>query len=139
METLDLVVSVTSRRTIVSKYVTDPLLVSVMALGDTLKGRVSVVQEVNDPTMPTTGVAVTAGRVAITDGLGVIYADASPVTIENGNDIVFTLNVAGNALTTAMTGVEYLAAMLEIRATVDGVDSIIANEAITIAQAVTHP
>lgn len=139
MDSLNLVISVTSKRNIVSKYIPDPVLLPEFALGDVIKGRISVVAETNDPTEPTLGVAVTtSSKIALTDGLSVTYATAGSVTIENSNDITFNLDVDSVALVAVLTG-DYIEAFLEVRATMGGVDSLIAKEPVVITKSVTAP
>jgi hypothetical protein len=137
MESLSLVVSVSSRRTIKSRYITDPVLLSPFSLGDTINGRIAVVSETNDPTAPTTGVPVTGStNIAITDGASVIYSAATGITVENGNELVFTLSVSGTGLVAAMTGA-YVQAFLEVRATISGQDELIAKEPVVVTNAAT--
>jgi len=138
METLTLVVDITSRRTIASKYIIDPKTPPQFVRGDVLSGRISVVSETQDPTQPTTGVAVTASsEIALTDGLSVTYASATSIAVQNGNDLVFTLSVDSPALDAVLQAIDSINAFLEVRATINNVDTLIAREAVTIAQAVT--
>jgi hypothetical protein len=139
METLSLVISVTSRRNIVSRYITDPVQLPNLALGDTLNGRIALVSETNNPVAPTEGVAVSgSSNIAITDGLLIVYAAAEGITVEHGNELVFDLVVEGSALRLAMalTGA-FVQAYLEVRATIDGSDELILREPIVIVNAVT--
>jgi hypothetical protein len=135
MELLTLVVSVTSRRVIRSKYITDPADIPVFGLGDVMNGRIVCVSETYDCTEPTIGVTVTGSTlIALTNGASVIYATATGIAVENNNELVFALTVTGSALIAAM-GVEFLNAFLEIRATISSQNELIAKEPVTITRA----
>ena len=139
METLTLVIDITSKRSVVSKYITDPLLLPPFTQGDVISGRISVVSETGDPTAPTTGVLVTgSSNIALTDGQSVTYAAATGINVQNSNDLVFNMDVESAALTAALTG-DYISAFFEVRAAIGGVDTLIAREPVTITQAVTAP
>jgi len=140
MELLSLVVSVTSRRAIISKYLTETASLPALAFGDTLDGRITCVAETYDPTEPTVGVSVTGStKIALTDGATVLYAQASGIAVQNSNELVFTLVVTGTALLAAFGTALFADAYLEIRATINGKDELIAKEPITILRAATTP
>jgi hypothetical protein len=134
MDSLSLVLSLTSRRNIVSKLIADPVLIPEIGYGDVISGRASIVSETGDPTEPTTGVVITGGGVSVTDGLGTVYASSPTPAVQNSNDLVFTLTVTGTALAAALAAVtaDFLPAFLEVQATISGGNVLVIKEPITI-------
>lgn len=140
MEFLALIASLTQRATVVSEQVLDRALVPPFSFGDVLNGKITVVSETGDPTQPTQDVPLdSSSGVALTDGAGVIYAQASGVTIQNVNEIAFTLVVDGNALTQALAATidDSIPAFLEARGTIGAQDELILREPVVITKAAT--
>ena len=142
MELLTLVASLTQRRVIVSEDITTPINVAPFAQGDTISGVIRVVQETSDPTNPTTAVNVDTSddnAVALTDGAGTSYADATITEITSGNRVAFELEVVSDALIAAMQAAQggYINAFLEARITSDSQNILLLREAVIIWETAT--
>jgi hypothetical protein len=97
------------------------------------------VYETGDPTAPTAPfVFDTAVQVALTDGRGVIYADAGALSVTS-NVISFELSVTSPALDLALELIDqdWIDGYLEVRIAENGQDGLLLREPITIEQAAT--
>jgi len=142
MEFLSLIASLTQRATVVSEQILDKELVPPFALGDVLDGKIAVVSETSDPTQPTEDVPLdSSGGVALTDGAGIVYAAATNVTIQNINEITFTLVVDSVALqqALALSSEDAIPVFLEARGTIGAQDSLILREPTVITKTATGP
>ena len=140
MEFLSLIASLTQRAVVVSDQVLDKELVPPFSFGDVLDGKIAVVSETGDPTQPTQDVPLdSSGGVALTDGAGVVYAAAIGVTIQNVNEITFTLVVDSVALQQALALIteDALPVFLEARGTIGAQDSLILREPTVITKTAT--
>lgn len=141
MDFLLLTASLTKRRPIFNTLITEVADVPPLSYGDALSGTIIAVAETFDPTGPTSPVALdSSAGVAITDGDGTIYANGIIIGIQNGNEIHFTMTVAGAALLAALTAEtqnKFISAVLEVRASVGGQDCILLSEDITIKKSAT--
>ncbi len=140
MEFLALIASITQRVVVVSEQILDRALVPPFSFGDALNGKIAVISETGDPTQPTQDVPLDSSNgVALTDGAGVIYAQASGVTIQNVNEIAFVLIVDGDALTAALAATtdDTIPAFLEVRGTIGAQDELILREPTVITKAAT--
>ena len=140
MEFLSLIASLTQRATVVSEQILDKELVPPFALGDVLDGKIAVVSETSDPTQPTEDVPLdSSGGVALTDGAGIVYAAATNVTIQNINEITFTLVVDSVALqqALALSSEDAIPVFLEARGTIGAQDTLILREPTIITKTAT--
>jgi len=118
MALFTLVASITKKRAIVSTLITDEILVPEFRHNDNLTGQITVVSETADPTAPTAAVAVdSVTAVALTDGLGLVYATATGLSVSGGNVLNFTLVVDSAAMIAALAAslVDYINAFLEVK------------------------
>src|SRR6516164_381777 len=119
---LQFVASVTSRKPLLSLAIAESLQLPDFTQGETLDGKITVVMETGDPTNPTEAFGLDdANRVALTDGISVLYAEGLSLTIENKNEVTFQLLVDSPELQAALADTEDdgIAAFFEVRITKD--------------------
>jgi hypothetical protein len=135
MAFLSIVASLTSKRPIVSEKVTDPIELPPFRQRDVLNGIITTVSETGDPSAPTQDAVVTGSSgIGLTDGMSVVYAQATAVQVQNGNEITFTIAVNSTTLTSAFadTTDDSIEAFFEARITQGGQDELLLREAVTI-------
>lgn len=138
MEFLSIIASLTNRRPILSTRETDAVKLPPFRQRDVLNGKLAVFAETGDPASPTEIVPVDgSGGIGLTDGKGVIYAEATAIAVQNQNEIMFTLAVNSPALTSAFsaTADDSIDAFFEARVTQGAQDEMLLREAVTIQTA----
>jgi len=134
-EVLAFVVSVTKRRPIKNILLVDPLTLQAFGQGDNVQGRATIVFETGDVTNPTAPAALDGSNgITIWDGAaGLIYAVGSIVGVQNGNDLVYTIQIASANLNNALATAPFVNAIFEIRATITpGQDTLVMAHPIAI-------
>lgn len=137
---LGLTVSISRRKAIRSPILPDVIDLPAFAQDDLIIGQIGVVSETGDPTAPTTPVTVSgSNKIALTDGVDVIYADASIDPVTPPNLLNFSMTVDSPILDAAMLllAEDYITAFFEVRATAEGEDVLILREAVTINKTAT--
>lgn len=140
MEFLSLVASLTQRATVVSTQILDQFSLPWFSLGDALSGKIVIISETGDPTAPTAVVAIdSSSGIALTDGAGVIYAQATNLQVTNINELTFDMVVNTAELVAALTASEdsSVEAFLEVRITKDSQDELLLREATSIVKTAT--
>lgn len=140
MQLVTLVASVTKRRTIVSSRITDVSPVPAFGTGDKIEGKIVVLSETGDPTDPTKAFPVDGSSlIALSDGMGNVYAPAIIGSVSNSNELNFSMLVSSGALDIALaaTTEDFIEAFLEARVNSDTQDMLLLREPTTIERAAT--